>query len=327
MGVWASRWGCRGWIIVGLWAAWGTARAEVPADALADLASRASQTLLESQRQDGRWGWDIDASRSSMNIGGVVAEALLQGYEHTGESTFLKGALRYGRGLVERYDDAPDTLPYKPDVAFLVRLSAVSGQDIFADVARRWFALVMRRSPSGSLEYRRIAQGRHAAPDLVGYDVALAIRAALAVGETVYARALADAAVVFRDRWLRKPDSTFGLISRSALVRAMREIDALAYAGTIAPWVQEILAEQHPNGSWRHNETQSTAYALLALSGSDRPEVRAAATRAVRWLAGSLLTRARWATFNDGLPEPFVGEVLTVVQAEALSAVVAASVR
>ena len=47
---------------------------------------------------------------------------------------------------------------------------------------------------------------------------------------------------------------------------------------------------------------------------------RRAARRAVEWLKSTMLNKGAFASYNDYMPEPFVGQVISEVHAEALSA-------
>ncbi len=298
---------------------------EVRDPELRRIAERASSYLLRTRLPDGGWTWNARERQVAPNYGGLVAESLLAAYEQNGDAIYLEAARDYADQLLLRYEQRAAELPYKPDVELLVRVTEVSGEPAYLEVAQAWFANVMRRSPHGDLEVSRILAGRGADADLVGYDIALGIRAALAVEELEYARQLADAALSRRAEWLKRPRATFGTISRAALLDALTELDRGRYAPHIKQLSQELLAEQGENGSWCVNETQATAYAVRALAQQKSKTMVKAAKRGGKWLSASLLSRGAWAHFNDGMPEPFVGDVISAVQAEALTAVIMAS--
>jgi len=247
---------------------------------------------------------------------------MLAAFEQAGDPKYLVAAKLYADKLVNKHALAPEVLPYKPDIEFLVRMTEVGGNEKYSNVAKKWFASFMKTSPTGRDEVERVLKGRSKVTDIVGYDIALGIRAALAVEQFVYARALADAVLSQRSKWLVKPTSTFGTISRAALLDAVGSLDKKTYAKAIAGLHSELLAEQGANGAWCSNETQATAYAARALASHSDPGGRAAALRGAAWLQSTLLDRGAWAHYNDGLPEPFVGDVLSAVAAEALNAVI-----
>ena len=61
------------------------------------------------------------------------------------------------------------------------------------------------------------------------------------------------------------------------------------------------------------------AYAVMALLNSTLSKQRRAAERGVGWLKSTMLKKGAFASYNDYMPEPFVGQVVSEVHAEALS--------
>jgi hypothetical protein len=255
-------------------------------------------------------------------MAGLVSLALLDAYAATGELRHLRAAQRYADGLLLRPRSG---LAYKPDIEVMVRLYGVFDDPAYRRAARRQFERIRARSPSGADEVARIAAGRKGQPALLGYDAAQAIRAALAVGERRYAFGLADAVLERRDHWFRpQRDARFTLVSSAALISALEALDEAHYRARLAPLRDWLAAAQADSGAWHHNETQPTAHAALALLFAPRPAHREAARRGLDWLRSTLLRDGGLAAFNDHMPEPFVGEVLSGVNAEALMALSAA---
>jgi len=292
---------------------------------LANLARRGTNYLLSAELDDGGWAFDSRAKKRADNSSGLVAEALLTAYEQSGDDSYLKMADGYARILAAQFENAPGVLPFKPDIEFLVRMSEVGGNEAYAAIATKWFEVIKRTSPTGAAEVARIRTGRAGDPSITGYDVALAIRAALTVGERDYAYALANAVLREQAKWLVEPGGTFGTISRAALLDALLSLDSKRYGEAIARLQKDLIAEQGANGSWRNNETQATAYVVRALAQLPDAATRRAAKSGSAWLSRTVLPNGRWAHFNDGLPEPFVGDVLSEVQAETLTALIYAS--
>jgi hypothetical protein len=288
---------------------------------LAHIVGSASDFLVKNQLPSGGWTWREGKGPEGVNFSGLVAESLLAAYEQTDDPKYRDAAERYARKLVERYQAYMRARPYKPDIEFLVRVTEVTGQTQYAEVARRWFDNIMLLAPSGAQEVGRIAKGRATISNIVGYDVALGIRAAIAVEAYDYAVQLARAVLNSKAHWLTKPRETYGTISRAALLDALSLLGARKFTRTIELFRSQLIAEQHANGSWCTNETQATAYAVRALDGQGLSS-KSAAQRGLEWLGQTVLGRGAWAHYNDGLPEPFVGDVLTGVQAEAISAII-----
>jgi len=305
--------------------AWSYGLGPVTDAELAQVATKAANHLLGSQLNNGGWAWKSGDKKHGANFSGLVAEALLAAHEHTGRSDYRQAAESYGHSLTKKLAAEPTELPYKPDIEFLVRLTEVSGDVQWAHAASRWFAVLQKTSPQGAAEVQRIMDGRRSHSDLVGFDIALGIRAALAVEEYDYAHQLADAVWVRRATWLRQPTKTFGTISRAALLDALVMLDRTKYRHQVATLARQLRDEQTDNGSWCTNETQATAYVVRALARLGEAQNIGAARRGSKWLSATSLSDGRWAHFNDGLPEPFVGDVINEVQAEALTAVILAS--
>jgi hypothetical protein len=74
------------------------------------------------------------------------------------------------------------------------------------------------------------------------------------------------------------------------------------------------------DGSWSWHTTQSTAYAVRGLARWQEPAAQAAAGRGRHWLRLTQLRDGTWSTYNDWLPEPFVGDRIPGVTAEAMLA-------
>jgi hypothetical protein len=157
---------------------------------------------------------------------------------------------------------------------------------------------------------------------IVGFDAALAIRAALAVGERERAVQLADAAVAAVPKWGEgKPDRHGFLTSaRGALLEALALVDAARYQRPAMDLIHHLVLASGTDGSWSGRATQPTAYAVRGLSRWTEPPAQAAAERGRRWLRLTQLQDGSWSTYNDWLPEPFVGDRIPEVTAEAMLA-------
>ncbi len=288
--------------------------------------TRAADFLVKVQKpgEDGQlgWSWVVGDGNTTANVAGLAALALLDAHQVSGRAEYLQAATRYAVGLMNRLVEySGENLPYKADVEFLARLADATKNDGYREAARRMFDVIRGKSRAGGEEVARIASGRKRAIRLLGFDVALAIRAACAVGEKRYAFDLADEVVRRMPAWYRlSTNPRFALVSAAALVDALQVLDAGHYGKLIRRFRSDLLRYQRKNGSFLFNETQPSAYAVLALMDSHRPRERRAAERGAAWLKSTMLRAGAFASYNDYMPEPFVGQVISEVHAEALSA-------
>ena len=287
--------------------------------------TRAADFLVKVQKpgEDGQmgWSWVVGEGNNSANVAGLAALALLDAHGASGNGDYLKAATRYAVGLMNRLVEySGENLPYKADIEFLSRLADVTKNDGYREAARKMFSLIQAKSKNGGEEVARIAHGRKRATRLLGVDVALAIRAAFAVGEKRYAFELADDVVGRMPAWYRlSKDPRFSLVSGAALAGALQILDGGHYRKIIHRFRSDLLRYQQKNGSFLVNETQPSAYAIMALMDSTLSRQRRAAERGVGWLKSTMLKKGAFASYNDYMPEPFVGQVVSEVHAEALS--------
>lgn len=269
------------------------------------------------------WEWQRGVGTASPNMAAIAASALLDAYEMRGDERLLDHALLYGMTLVNDFKESRSlTTPYRQDIAFLARLSAVTGDPSFREAASAWFLNLKGVSPEGDDEISRMLTLRpDAARTLAGYEVAFAIHAAVGVGDVRYASQLADGIWDRRVEWAANAPvrDTWDLTSKAALVSAFVALDADRYGPAIDHWVAELIAAQGGDGSWL-GATQPTAYALRALSQAPGSKARHAAGRAAAWLAKSMRTDGSWPS-NARVTR--VARPNVEVQAEALAAYVA----
>jgi hypothetical protein len=267
------------------------------------------------------WSWQIGKGPVSGNVAGLAALSLLSAHSTSGKKSYLAAARRYADGLVAGKGGwSTDNLPYKADIEFLVSMSKATGESRYRDTALAAFDLIRRRSPDGAHEVSRIASGRVKTPTLLGFDAALGIMAATAVSNRRYAYQMADAVLSRLAEWYRpKENPRFSLVSGAALAEALDDLDSGHYRDNIERFREDLLKAQQPNGAWLSNETQPVAYAVMALAGGN-PTQRTAYQKGIDWLKSTMLKKGSYAVYNDFMPEPFVGQVISEVHAEALSA-------
>jgi hypothetical protein len=267
------------------------------------------------------WPWMRGGATPEANLGGVIGLSLLQAYRNEPSSAAWVTLIQYADHLRTLYA-SDDRLPYKADIELFVELDDAGLVADGREQARALFERVRSISPTGRHEYLRIARGRAPIPEIIGYDVALAIRAALAVGELHYAHELADAAIAAGHLELRDASDSFQITSVGALLHALGRLARPGDLELRERAAVDLVQAQGSNGSWAGNDTQATAYAVVGLTVT--PSVAPAATAAGtgrRWLLAHQLEDGAWPSYHDGLPAPFVGPVVPLVEAEVLAAV------
>lgn len=288
-----------------------------------DQVVRGIATILEHQTEEvPGWPWTVETTRPAANIGGVVGLTLLSAYERSPDPATWVTLVQYSHSLRDAY--APeDVIPFKADIEFLARVAEAGLDESARSFASALFDRIQRISPTGADEHQRISDGRAKIPAVIGYDIALSIRAALAVGERRYAEQLADAALAADQLSLRDAEDTFEVTSVGALLHAIASLERADDGPSIQRAAQQLIGAQANGGSWAMDNTQATAYAVLGLASVESPRTAAAVSRGKRWLLGRQLRSGGWASYHDGLPEPFVGPVIPLAEAEALAAVLA----
>ncbi len=278
---------------------------------------RAARALVgaASVGEDGpTWTWQKGDALQAPNAAGVVAVAL----SRVGGECEVKGALEgYARARVAAHEG--QKFLYDPEIEALALASQVLSAPRYREAALAAF-LARYEGASGKEIVERWLWTR-SDKHLVGYDAALAIRAGLAVGETAKAREIADAAAALAPRWSEGADPNgFLTTSRGALLEALAAVDARRYARAGADLMHHLVLTQGRGGSWSARNTQATAYAVRGLAAWQDEAGAAAAERGRRWLRLTQLQSGGWATFNDLMPEPFVGGVVHEVTAEVMLA-------
>ncbi len=279
------------------------------ASAQADLAAHPGGPRIRAS-----WAFDQNSPLAAPNAAGIVAHALVVAHGRYGDQASLAAARAWGDARLA--DLKADRPLFDPDIEALVALSSATGERRFRSGAAEAFE---RRhgGASGREIVERLFIVRRSVPGLVGFDAAATARAALAVGDEAKAAEIVAALADTLERWNVAGPQGFHHTSRAAALEAAQLMGATKLAGTLT---RALVSTQERDGSWGGRNTQATAYAARALTRSKAPEAAAAATRASRFLRLTQLTSGGWATFNDFLPEPFVGETIYEVSAEALLA-------
>lgn len=152
---------------------------------------------------------------------------------------------------------------FSQDIEFLVRLSQDSGDDSYATVAQLWYGNTRGAYDAVELvDYYIVTRGF-----LAAWDLASQIRAAVAVGETDYAAAIAsslfDSDFDWEDPWL-------GGWDYGSLLWALRDLGDNSFRSNVEEMRDILLDTQQTVGSWDW-DYQSTAYAVLGLARPRTP--------------------------------------------------------
>ena len=263
------------------------------------------------------WEWEQGSGAAADNTSGIVALALVRTSKGCGPA---KAFERYAKARAAEHDAA--RFLFDADVETLALAGPVLGDTRYRATA---LAAFERRysGATGREAVERLRMVRSPNKALLGYDAALAIRAGLAVNQDKKAKEIADA-VLATPGWAAGADTEgFLTTSRGAMLEALALLDGAkgkAYASARRDLVQTLKKEQAGDGSFAGRNTQATAYAVRGLAKSGDESAQGAVAAGRRWLRLTQLTAGTWATFNDLVPEPFVGDHVPEVTAEAMLA-------
>ncbi|MFN7132382.1 MAG: hypothetical protein ACK4N5_09870 [Myxococcales bacterium] len=280
------------------------------ARAQSDLAAQRGGPVLRAS-----WAFEQKSPLAAPNAAGIVARALVTAHQRFQHDASLAAARAWGLARLE--DLAADRPMFDPDVEALVALADATGDARFRKAATAAFEL-RHGGADGREVVERLFLVRGDSASLVGFDAAAAVRAALAVGQAGKAREIVQALADTRERWDRATPHGFHHTSRAAVLEVALRTGHDRLASALAA---RLLATQERDGSWGARNTQATAYAARALGRVNVDGAREASARAARFLRLTQLTSGGWATYNDFLPEPFVGDTVYEVSAEALLAI------
>jgi hypothetical protein len=269
------------------------------------------------------WEYTFGSKRSARNITGITAHGLIAAHRLTGLQEHQRSAIKAAKSLIRAYDQGwKRRRPYTQDIEFL----ASAG---FIIDAARWFNVTRGRyTPAAYVDF--VMQGRRRNKKVIGWDIASAIRAAVAVGQLQYAKGLLSELVRRRGEWDKAGKGQN--LSRGLMLWAISTLkrrvgltpDQLRMAQGMR---RALLAAQQSNGAWLEARrgkycTQTTAYAILGLSDWNK----AAAAKGRAWLIQAALTDQRfvaggkiWATTYKRSGH-YENNFVTEIQSEAMMA-------
>ena len=274
-------------------------------DALLDAIAKGGNRLLSTQGPNSgsipyNWEWIAgDGYYGNPNLQGITATGLLAAFEKTGNSVYLEGAKKAGNTLKARYAAAPNDRPYAQDVEFLVRLAKDSKDKSYLEVAKKWYANVIRDFTAEANVARYITRR---GGSLAGWDLASQIRAADATGNKEYAKTMAKELIRRSADWVHVPSYGFDYttISYGSLLWALHGIGN--NHATIEKYREFLLANQNADGSWEGGDFQTTAYVILGLDAvkGEGKELKNALALAGNFLVSTQTNLGGWFYTGDG---------------------------
>lgn len=282
---------------------------------LLSVIERAAFRLLATQNNSGSWEWtnpDTNPTTlsTSVNTLGVTAQGMLDYYKLLGSPRYLDACIiAYNQMVVNAQSELPgDKTPRRmrgPDIPFLVELSEVTGDSVYAEFAQARYSANLIEFGSLAELVRDIRIDECQA--LISWDINLYVQGALALHRyfpngDYDTQAVAMAEVIYTSLYVEQVDFDLGGDTQTAYWLAVTgALEAFASTGTypvkVTDLTSSLLAVQQLDGSFLSglvwNETfQPTAYAIMALikvGGYDR-----AVVSAVNYLVGSQEPNGGW---------------------------------
>jgi hypothetical protein len=295
-------------------------------DLQADItADNAGNGLIDDDPDDGGWDWYIlptdtahTSSPSPDNLYGVTANGILEGF-------IAEGGIRAAIGLVDTYlgMDANPDVNKGPDYGFLVRLSDLTGDPTYQDLARdRWDTKMATYGGADSLAML-IRDSRHDQgwDALIPWDIGLYIESAMELqrvfpGQGYLSDAIDMADVIYED--LASDSGYFDMNNDSTdayylglegIVVSFGLTNVYTSYATDAGRI--ILANQNQDGSWPWSalypdpDIQTTAYVVMAFGMLNLPYnvVNTAGQAGSDYLVSVQGANGGWDNFGYEYPE------------------------
>ncbi len=246
------------------------------------------------------WEWIIGSGNSYENVQGISALGMVYAWEATKNNAYLKAAIASGNTMVARYqamvaDGATwDDRPYSTDIEFLCQLGRDTHNFVYLKTAVDWYKIITdNKSPVQLVDrYISITQGNRAS--LAGWDLASQIRAAMDVGNWVYAKAIATELIRRSGDWEHVPlgGVDYTILSYGSLLWAFDQVKG--FDKVIPGYTQAILAAQGSDGSWDAGTFQTTAYEILGLETVNGKNVQNAIKSAGTFLVSGQADNGGW---------------------------------
>jgi hypothetical protein len=240
--------------------------------------------LVSTQNNDGGWDWtstpDTDSSLgipSPANTIGVTALGMLRTYKHITNQAYLDSSIKSYELLLAN----SSTRIRGSDITFLVELSEITGNSIYADLAKtRWDADVVTYGTDATGFANFLVTNRSGAK-WAAWDINLTVVGLDALnryfpGQGYDSQAIEMAEVAHTTiAGITTADTSYTLAVAGAIETYV--LTGL-YSADITTLVADLLATQVADGSFE-SDIQSTAYAIISLDkvGANSQQIMAAA--------------------------------------------------
>ena len=291
---------------------------------------------------DGGWNWLIDETAtgyvgtgpSSENLYGITALGILKTYKINPKETYMTAMEDAYTGANNRpeVDSAPDFI-------FLVKLSQLTGNPVYAELARERYQTKISSvgdyngdgevNATDIAEYIRDVRHSQGYDGMIPWDINFYVQAALALnsyypGEGYDKDAIAMAEVIYQDMignpgyFIHPVNQWFYyyVLGLSGALQAFTSTGTHLTGNFSAEEIKNFLIENQSNdGSWNstsywdgtnwywaYPDVQSTAYAIMALISYGDSASISAATKAADWLISKQNPNGGW-TVSSECPE------------------------
>ncbi|MEM3731345.1 MAG: hypothetical protein QW667_03425 [Candidatus Bathyarchaeia archaeon] len=281
--------------------------------------NKAADRLVALQSPcDFGWDWRVTGltqhsdNPSATNLYGVTALGLIDAYLKTYKSEYFNAAknvadfITYGNpsagdfynGLYYDFGHGPSDYywGYSFDYKFLLRFSEVSGDTSYRDYALAAWAWQRTNRPvyndGNEVQFYNYFVS-HVNHGFAGWGVSDFAMAAWEMGDVNWARALAS--VVSNNLGNIMSSPTLSDLGMAWSLRMFVTIDPVSYASEITSLINQLKADQHPDGYWDDDNSegnaQTTAYAVMGLWAAGEYE---AARKGAEWLLANQLANGGW---------------------------------
>ncbi|HEV3215164.1 MAG TPA: Ig-like domain repeat protein [Vicinamibacterales bacterium] len=280
--------------------------------------------LRSLQNPDGGWFFEAGLTScvagstpnvSCVNITGVTALGMLGAYTETRDPAVLAALTAAGNAIVKRYNSSLPSppIPYNQDIEFLAWLSQLTSTPSYLTTATAWFQVGVTQYPIAENRVAAImtARNNQGLRSLVAWDAASLIRAAKAVGNTLYASGIATSVLNHEADWKDEnpasplPGNIYSyyltILGEGSLLWA--EHDLPGFSAPISEYTNFLLGSQDAVGSW-DGDMQVSAYVTVGLAAVGGAKTNSALQSVAAFFIENQLPDGGWVAYADGSGNP-----------------------